>query len=1144
MNRFRKAKKEKVKDDAEVVESSSVSISSKLSKKKKEEPDQKPDLNLDLSNALPSSDDFRTSLLMPKLSARFSMLREQDDPESKIGKASDDSVLFPKRASRLNLFGHNPSLLSDIDEVSLDGRPSMVLGRTHSMASDNNGYGTDDDRSQHGSIMNRGRRTEGNNLFGGRQKVYKIPSKSPSSATTPESGHMGGRALYDHDVTLSAFQRLKIKEREEAAMEETHQESPTQESENALSRVSSAKRTTFSSTASGPASYTRTSTAATSFDEPSFFGPPSQSSVGEGQAVSPKPPGMAPERGSVKSRRLYGQGLAQSAQNQQTSTLQRLESLSRQRGTTPEFPPALNRTFSRSATNLRDRMQPMSIVQTATTTARPTSPPSLSTSPEQSTGANSKEPQTQANSAYGAPPLSPPASEHEEKAPLMAALQPEDHGKATATGMFNKPNSMFDESQFTRRQLQMHQGWNPPPSTRPPPPPGPPAMPQEHVGRMRGLSNTSYRSRPGSSASSHYSEVQRPGSRSAVHASPARHGNETFFANPSPSDSEDEGGALRSRGTVYTTDDIHPALRPETPSRPSTSASEHRSPLPEVRYSDLGDLKPIAEHDIAESRAEDGNDIPEKPDSPTLGPSGLGLGGLIRTHLRRDSDRSSILPPSPDLPPQPIENNVPEDHVLQHHAGAPHSSNWQSELMSRHRREGSTETQREREEFANELAERRRRVQEKLRGFAEGESRSASPVSGRQTPDLTPSKPGNAFAFLKNKPGKQHLFNREQKNTRGLNVANASTPALVSEDPWREEEERPPFNNFAKHSNSSSPHIAAERSFRSKVFGRSSQEDSRESSRSRGASPHSSFRSRRDRSTSDASGRSKSRTRRDRDGLETLDEVAHGVPKPFAHDYDHGVSSVPSSARPSVEVNEPVVYDRSSSAASGRYRSESRSAVQSYHDRPFYPPAASTTSLIGATPRPSPIAPYSANATPPLEDPARSHSSASVPTTLNSNNTNAPPQRAPGHIMLQKRMVSKTQISEPTFVSCTSNVPTVGLPPGASLSNGMVTPPIPPMNPRRRRQTTTQTILGALKGERHESQYAPSVDSVMMEETSNFSDDGEKRPRSRARLRKTSSEGGNLNAKARHQLMSMAAESSPAVPSYPPPKVPMDGGMF
>ncbi|GKZ72073.1 hypothetical protein AnigIFM60653_007481 [Aspergillus niger] len=1136
MNRFRKTKKEKVKEDGDYSEASSVSLSSMLSKKsKKEEPEEKQDF--DLSNALPSTDDFRTSLLMPKLSARFSMLREQDDPESMIGKASDDSVLFPRRASRLNLFGHNPSLLSDIDEVSIDGsRPSMNLGRTHSLASDsNNGYGTDDDPCQQGSIMSRARRAEGNNLFGGRQKVYKIPSSKTTSGANSESGRMGGRALYDHDLTMSSFQRLKLTERENAATEDTPQDSPTQESEDALSSAGSTKRTTFSSTASGPTSNGRTSTAATSFDEQSFIAPPSQTNSADTQASQSKPPvpNMAPERGSVKARRLYGQGLAQSAQNQQTSTLQRLESLSRQRGAGPELPP-LNRAFSRSATNLRDRLQPLTIAEPAGTDSRPTSPPSQPRSPERSARLNPREPQTQANSAYGVPPLSPPASENEDKAPLMAALNPEDHGKATAAGLFNKPNSMFDESQFTRRQLQMHQGRSTPPLGRLPPLPTQ-AIPQERAGRARGLSNTSYASRPGS-ASSHYSEAQRPGSRSAVNSPPTRNDNGTFFSNPSPSDSEDDGGASR-----YATDEIHPALRPETPSKPSTPTSEHRSPLPEVRYSDLGDLKPIAENDTIENGPGEDDGLPEKPDSPTLGPAGLGLSGLVRTHLRSNSDRSSIYPPpSPGLPSKPIDTDAQEEPVLQHHAGAQNSAHWQTELIARHRREGSTETQREREEFANELAERRRKVQEKLRGFAEGESRSASPVSGRQTPDFTPSKPGNAFAFLKNKSGKQHL-----KGARGLNLANASTPALVSDEMWREEEERPSFS-FAKHSNSSSPHIAGERSFRSKVFGRSSQEDSRESSRSRGASPHSSFRSRRDRSTSDASGRSKSRTRRDRDGLETLEEVAHGVHRPYAFpDYDqHGLASVPASTRASAEVSEPITYDRSASAASGRYRSDSRSAVSSYHERPFYPPApaASTTSLIGAAaPRPSPIAPYSANATPPLEDMSQGHSL--TPVTTNSSTT-APPPRAPGHNGLHKRPVTKALISEPRFVSCTSNVPTVGLPPGASLSNGRDTPPVPPMNPRRRRQTTTQTILGALKGERHESQYAPSLDAAMMEETSNFSDDGEKRPRSRARLRKTSSEGGNLNAKARQQLQHLMSEAPPAVPSYPPPKIPMDGGMF
>ncbi|KAE8380699.1 hypothetical protein BDV26DRAFT_279324 [Aspergillus bertholletiae] len=1170
MNRFRKTKKEKTKEDTEAIENTHNLLTSKLSKRsKKDEPEEK--LDLDLSNALPSNDDFRTSLLMPKLSARFSMLREQDDPASIIGKASDDSVLFPKRASRLNLFGHNPNLLADIDEVSTDGsRPSFSLGRD-SFASAGDGYGTDDDRSQKESIMSRARRAEGNNLFGGRQKVYKIPAKASSAVSVAaDAGQMGGRAVYDHDLSLSTFQRLRLKEKEEqSAIEEAHQDNSAAESEDALSSISSAKRTTLSSTTSGPIANGRTSTAASSIDEQSFTGSLSQESLAP--FSKPSVPAMAPERGSVKSRRLYGQGLAQSAQNQQNSTLNRLESLTRQRAGTPEMP-RLNRSFSRSATSLRDRIQRLPLAEPAIATLRPVSPAPSSTSPTQQLGeTNAKEQRPHdAPPNGGLPPLSPPVSEREDGLPLMAALQPEDHGKATALGLFNKPRTQYDENQFTQRQLQMHEGRSTPPLSRPSPPNR--AFSQENTGRPRGLSNTSYRPRTGS-VTSHYSEAQRPGSRSAapsVYESPRRSTNCTFFANMSPSDSEDEEAeaVLELANGVITDDFVHPALRSEIPPKPLTPTGEgvreEQSPLPEVRFSDLGDLKPIAENDTAEKAFNDGNIVPEKPDSPTLGPSGLGLSGLVRTHLRHDSDRSSIFPPpSPGLPPklssekqresltkEPDTNNsAPQEHEAPRKHVDPsellNGSSWQGELVARHRRQASTETQREREEFEIELAERRRKVQEKLKGMAENESRSASPVSGRQTPEYTQVKPGNAFSLLKNKSGKHGLFGRQDpRNPKMLGLGNASTPTLTSDDQWREEEERPSFS-FGKHSNSSSPHVSSERSIRSRMaaFSRSSQENSRESSRSRGASPHSSLGSRRDRSTSDASGRSKSRTRRERDDLGTLEESNHSFP-----DFDQrGLTSVASSTRPSVEVNDAYTYDRCSSAASGRYRSGSRSGTPSFVERPLHPPALNPQ-MIGAPPRPSPIAPYSANATPPLYDisPDPSSSSASTSTT-------SLPQRAPGNTGgLQKRPIDKYQISEPTFVSTTSNVPTVGLPPGASLSNGMTTPPVPPMNPRRRRQTTTQTILGAIRGDKYDSQYAPSqyapsqyyapsTTGSAAEEYSTFSDEGERRPRTRNRLRKTSSEGGDLNAKARHQLMS---GPPPAMPAHPPPQVPLDGGMF
>jgi hypothetical protein len=174
MNRFRTKKKTKEGVDAAVGASTDSDQTPGAIKhsmtfrrgKKSQEPEPKPEI--DLATALPSSDDFRTSLLMSGLSARFSMLREQDDPNSKIGKASDDSVLFPKRQSRLNDFGFAAHGLSDIAEVSsINGsiRPPFAFSRTDSYHE-----GSDTD-SITGSIMSRAKPGEGNNLFGGRQKI-------------------------------------------------------------------------------------------------------------------------------------------------------------------------------------------------------------------------------------------------------------------------------------------------------------------------------------------------------------------------------------------------------------------------------------------------------------------------------------------------------------------------------------------------------------------------------------------------------------------------------------------------------------------------------------------------------------------------------------------------------------------------------------------------------------------------------------------------------------------------------------------------------------------------------------------------------------------------------------------------------------
>ncbi|KAJ5787751.1 hypothetical protein N7457_002741 [Penicillium paradoxum] len=1195
MNRFRKHKKAKEGEDVEGASPFSLKPS-----KKKDAPEPIPDF--DLSAALPPTDNFRTSLLMPKLSARFSMLKEQDDPLSMLGKASDDSVLFPKRASRLNLFGHNPAMLADIDEVSSnDGsRPSIALGRTGSFASGGDGYGTDDDRSQAGSMMSRARRAEGNNLFGGRQKIYKIPARSPGGTTAdvPDAGFRGmGKPVYEHDMNLSAFQRLRLKEKEEKAAAEAAREATARDS-----MASSTSRATYSSTASGPPSSVPT-TAATSTDESPLNKSQSPSTgypFPETLAEGPGPAMSTPRNGSLRNRRLYGQGLTQAAQTQQSSTLNRLESLSRQRAGTPDLP-TLNRNYSKSAHNLRDRLQKLAIVEPVPT-VRPTSPPSSATSPKTRISGEAvlRDRLSPTSAAFGIPPLSPPTSENDEVSSLLAAsIHPEDHGKATAMGLFDRPSAGFDEQAFSRRQLQMHQGRDTPPPPIASPPRRP--IPAEPTSRPRGQSKSSHRSRA-ESASSHYSSDAHRGMdnsyMSSVEASPYRPGVKTFYANSEASGSGDEGEG-RTRGPSSAASHVNgygSSLQHSSvsPNKPQTPSKEHLATLPEVRYSDLRDLRPITESDLGfgASSYDTSHDMPERPDSPTILPD-HGFGGMIRSHLRQESDRSAIFPPPPPrqnegrfgkagtqdlnsrqpttLPtvfqregearpsssvrPGTSGSQTPSrlsaagsgsrnsqessaSGTIADTASVSNGSSWREELEIHHCRQGSTATQREREEFAIELAERRRKVQEKLRSVAESESRSSSPTPGRSTPDLP--RTGNAFALLKQKSSRQANGKVDQKKLFGYSGGNASVPALPSDDSWREEE-RPSFS-FGLHANSSSPHIGSDRSLRSRMptlSRNNSHEESRESSRSRGHSP---FRSPRDRAGSDESGRSKSRTRlRERDDLATVDEgtvIAHDNFVPPEGFEPPAVASLPPSNRPSTEMSESSGFDRTPSGASSRHRSSSRSGTPSYqYERPFQFSQSNTSSMIGASPRAPPAAPaYSANATPPLNEISADSSSTSL---ASSSSSQTGSQRGLGVASLMKRPVNKRLISEPTFVSSTSNVPLVGLPPG-SLPPPNSAPPVPPMNPRRRRGTATQTILGAFKSDRQDTSRVGSPTPSYGEEQSSFPDD-EKRPRSRSRLRKSSSEGGNLHARARQASMSGAP---PAVPQYPPPAIPVDGGMF
>ncbi|KAK2867800.1 hypothetical protein FQN49_003453, partial [Arthroderma sp. PD_2] len=848
MNRFRSRKKRG--DGPDLSDAPPVPIFSIF--KKKAEPEQPP--KIDLATALPTENDFRTSLLMPNLSARFSMLREQDDPNSKIGKANDDSVLFPKRASRLNLFAH--SQLADITEVgSINGsaRPSLNIGRT-SYASGS----TDDECLTGTSVMARSRPVEGNTLFGGRQKVYKIPNARSEPASENEGGsdagdrgsaRMGGKQLYQNDVG-SIFQRPK---------DDDSKSEPDLRPESTMLSLPSPRQIESSSFF---VSENRSSTSTTSANSQGLASRQGSVTAETSARSTQNSTGMGLERNPTKSRRLYDRGLELQSQ---PSALSRLESISRQRAIANDSS-QINRSLSKSAVSLNERYQKLSPVYSSST-FRPSSPPPSSTS---SVVGNSEPkrpaPVSTTNSNQGlavGSPLSPPASESEEGFAFAAAVQPEDRGKATATGLFNKPASKFDDNQFSQRQIQIHENRSNASLQRPALPRG--ASDLAESGRPRGLSVTSHQSKPespglptanNSPLSTPYTPDFRPTPLRTENTQPSQFpiNPSTFLADfsgsESGSDAEEEMSNARVSPLFHPHEGRSP-LRVSMESRDSVAsipAAKPSYPAPggEFRYSESRDLNTIKEDEMTSDPVSPVLESPHKreSESPTLGPTGLS--SLIRTHLRQDSDKSTIYPPpSPASLRQPAEVARPVNPQVQEarssdlavsiHSNpweyddwarpAPHPletterfsqpepdfssmsqrakqilgqatalsnrsaengntssmtnqeqqdsappappvppmpptsarPSWEDELKHGHHRGGSTETQMEREEFAIELAERRRKVQEKLKNFAENESRSSSPSPGYRFPDNngqssnSPGKTGNAFAILKAK---------------------------------------------------------------------------------------------------------------------------------------------------------------------------------------------------------------------------------------------------------------------------------------------------------------------------------------------------------------------------------------------------------
>lgn len=301
-----------------------------------------PKQEIDLSTALPTNDDFRTSLLMSGLSARFSMLREQDDPNSMLGKASDDSVLSPRRASRLQIDFRTRGDLSDIEEVaSIHGSIRPPFTPSTSEFNRHDGYDTDDDIGYHQkqSMLDRPRQAEGNMLFGGRQKIYKI---APGNST--------GRQLYDHDVSQTTFQKHRRAERQQKealqaldakgssqfTFDAFSSSRPSEESSSADAQRQS--HDTSSSTHSHPSNMTRTSTAATSITSGTPVPTSNPLPPHNGSFMRPNSPTFVNQKG--QRTRRYEQNLDQQLLEKQASKPNIFEILPKSRPSqTPHKPP-------------------------------------------------------------------------------------------------------------------------------------------------------------------------------------------------------------------------------------------------------------------------------------------------------------------------------------------------------------------------------------------------------------------------------------------------------------------------------------------------------------------------------------------------------------------------------------------------------------------------------------------------------------------------------------------------------------------------------------------------------------------------------------------------------------------------------------
>lgn len=1129
MNRF-KSKKKGAKDDSSSARPSLESESSfNLFRRGKKNQEQEQKKDVDLTTALPSEDDFRTSLLMSGLSARFSMLREQDDPNTKIGKASDDSVLFPNRQSRLAGLGFSGTDLGDIAEVQSIKAPPFL--RTDSVAS-----------TDSGAMMTRSKPTESNVLFGGRQKVYKISAGVSSSRNLGDG--MTGRTLYDDDVPMSAFQRWrqteKGRERDTQGPDDGIEDHPrtsdgerTMEdssfmmrSESPLPHGYNRKRETSSTTSSTP-SGGRNSTAATSIvSQPTAFTKDNSSQASTAISSATSTPAL--ERHVTRTRRLYEQGLTQDLQEQQHSVLSRVDTLTRRPvgARTPEVGPSspsptMQAFPDRFAAYGSERRTVLS--KGSAPNLRSMSPPATGL-PKGSMNLNTRvSNQTDSRGAFS-PPLSPPISDA-GTGDLSLHIQPQDHGKATAMNVFQKPLSPYDDTKYAERQRQLQQGRDTP------------------TNRFRDESIFAMPNRSQSAASS-----TRKGSSETKTIAVSPKTSATSYGDPVPATFFDETIESPILNDHIIASPISPQLRLERPSdndHPAFRQSTAPAPLALPSHAGQSQLpRPGSSYLTVDTHPA------MVTDSPTLGPTG-GLNCMVRQHLRSGSDVSSIYGPQIELPVSgnrldaaPTSRPLWEEQdwdVSQGHdderSPAPKPDPSQPTTTDAPSTDSSKpmtflESPRspdEEDEFANQLANARRRVREKLTSFVETDNVPAAlafspPLSAEPAADLPlPPSRSNPLGILRGKGSLGSLIDRGRdaapkplkesggdydREARLQEEENAQPSIRAFRQARRELQKGKEFDTMTKRSpqphagqfttpsipetplptaNGGNKELARTESMDRLPSAIRQQPQMNHGQRQGMPPPPPRSRSRpsRDRSgseNSEGSGRSQSRPPfKPKDNSTTVDDQHR--PKDVLNHSSMRVA--PQLGLPGTDVRRSPIMPPTGSSRNGRPVANSphvegvNPGVKQMPGRSVAEPSSATTSPLSLRSGQiegsrSAFQPNGTGGSAPITPSSSMARRPSIPTAVKSNTNGSTVTDS------IKRVVNKRDISEPTFLMSTSRVPTTSLPQSATearedrVRGGNdgdygAPPPLPPVNPRRRNDSRPRTVVNGLTGRNGEA---------------------------------------------------------------------------